>query len=96
MSYTHRVSRITSAPESPPGSWRIFFNPIGRSLEWDEGTPEAPGSPQDVPAEVAVGIERDSSLAPHFRCERLAPPAPTEPGPEEGAGKKKALTKPAA
>lgn len=92
MTYTHRVSRISGPPASPPGPWRIFFHAIGRSLEWEEGTPESPGTPQDVPAVVADGIERDSSLAPHFRCERLTP-APAE---EPVEAKRPKATKPAA
>lgn len=70
MERTHRVSRISSTPAH---GLRVFFNALGHSLEWEPGTPEQPGSPQDVPAVVAEACERDEGLKPHFLIEPIVP-----------------------
>jgi hypothetical protein len=47
---THRVSRISTHPAMD----RILFNRLGRSLEFEPGSPEAPGAAVEVPALVAA------------------------------------------
>jgi hypothetical protein len=60
---------------------RIFFNALGRSLEFNGAdASEDPGTPQDVSDEAAKAILEDEGLAPHFRCE----PYPPAVGPEDG------------
>jgi hypothetical protein len=62
-----KVTRVSTLPAEP---MRIFFNAIGRSLEFNAANAEhAPGSPQDVSDDVATAITSDAGLAPHFRCE---------------------------
>lgn len=74
---THHVVRVSAGPPV-----RIFFNALGRSLEWQPADdPDQPGSPQDVPAVVAEVITADPALAPHFRCDPIAPPAAVSAGP---------------
>lgn len=76
---THKVTRISTGHPHP---FRIFFNPIGRSLEWNAADAEAePGTPQGVCAAVAEVIAKDSGLTPHFRIEPIAPPAAAKAGP---------------
>lgn len=67
FSLTHRVRRVSNAPDRP---LHIFFNDFGRGLDFD--TAKDGGSVQDVPACVAEAITKDESLAPHFRCEPIA------------------------
>jgi hypothetical protein len=62
-----KVTRVSKLPAQP---MRIFFNAIGRSLEFNAANAaHGAGSPQDVSDEVAEAITSDAGLAPHFRCE---------------------------
>jgi len=88
---------VTRVSTGAPDPLRIFFNAIGRSLEWapaDAATHDAdgneiagvrPGSPQDVPVAVAQAIVSDAGLAPHFRCEPNPPAVAPEGGPAADA-----------
>jgi hypothetical protein len=66
---THRVVRVSLHPQAE----RVFFNALGRSLQFEAPDPETGElrGYQDVPAAVAAAIEHDEGLAPHFRCERI-------------------------
>jgi hypothetical protein len=66
---THRVVRISNHPHAD----RVFFNALGRSLQFESPDPETgePRGAQDVPAAVAEAITSDDGLAPHFRCDEI-------------------------
>lgn len=64
-----RVERVSSTPAH---TLSVFFNDLGRSLEWNPADADHyPGSPQDVAECVANTIRDDAGLAPHFRIEPI-------------------------
>ncbi len=62
---THKT--LTRISKGDPDPLTFFVNALGRSLSWAPA--EAGGTPQDLPAAVAVAIMADRSLAPHFRID---------------------------
>lgn len=80
-SLTHRVTRISKGAPDP---FRLFFNALGRSLEFAPAdADENPGTPQDVCAAVAEAITGDEGLAPHFKVEPISPAEAPASGPAE-------------